>query len=82
MEPPDESPAGMFKRILKMNDRLADALVAGEILTLEELAYVPFEELSAIQGVSESDAQIFRQRAREYLLRDVLGNAPGVDDDA
>jgi N utilization substance protein A len=68
----------MFKRMLHMDERLAQALVDAEILTLEELAYVPIEELLAIPGYSENELQSFRQQARRYL--DVSGRAPGVDD--
>ena len=69
----DEAPAGMFRRTLNMDERLAQALVAAEITTLEELAYVPIEELLAVRGASAEELQLFRKRAREHLLRDVMG---------
>ena len=52
--------------------RVANAFVAGGIEILEELAYVPLDELLAIDGITESEVQHFRQRAREHLLRDAL----------
>ena len=65
-----------------MDDRLAQALVAAEIVTLEELAYVPINELLTVRGASEAELQLFRKRAREHLLRDVMGRLPGAQDDA
>jgi len=53
-----------------MDERLARTLTAGGIVTLEELAYVPIEELLKVQGLEESQAQLFRKRARAYLLVD------------
>jgi len=67
-----ESPTEMFQRTLGMEPRIADALIAAGIETLEELAYVPINELLSIEALKDSEAQYFRQRAREYLLRDVL----------
>jgi transcription termination factor NusA len=49
-------------------------LVAGGIATLEELGYVPIGELLSVPGLKESDAQLYRQRARAYLLHDATGN--------
>jgi N utilization substance protein A len=67
-----ESPTAMFQRTLGMEPRIADALIAAGIETLEELAYVPINELLSIEALKDSEAQYFRQRAQEYLLRDVL----------
>ena len=77
MSRPAESPEAMFQRILQMDERLAQTLTAGGIATLEELAYVPIGELLAVQGLQESDAQLFRKRARAYLLHDA---SRGEDD--
>jgi N utilization substance protein A len=63
----------MFQRTLHMDERLARTLTAGGIATLEELAYVPIRELLGVQGLEESQAQLFRKRARAYLLQDVMG---------
>ena len=74
MDKSEESPEALFQRTLQMDARLARTLIAGGVLTLEELAYVPIGELLGIPGLGESDAQRFRKRAREYLLGDALGN--------
>jgi len=68
-----ESPETMFQRTLKMNERLALVLTAGGIVTLEELAYVPIDELLAVKGLQGSEAQLFRRRARAFLLQDAMG---------
>jgi N utilization substance protein A len=60
-----------------MDENLARTLTAGGIATLEELAYVPIDELLAVQGLEESEAQLFRKRARAYLLRDAMGGEDG-----
>jgi transcription termination/antitermination protein NusA len=69
-----ESPESLFKRVLRMDEGLARTLVAGGISTLEELGYVPIGELLSVPGLKESDAQLYRQRARAYLLHDATGN--------
>ena len=69
----------MFQRTLHMDVRLAQTLTAGGIVTLEELAYIPIAELLRVQGLEESDAQLFRERARAYLLHDATGNEDDGD---
>jgi transcription termination/antitermination protein NusA len=69
-----ESPESLFKRVLRMDEGLARTLVAGGIATLEELGYVPIGELLSVPALKESDAQLYRQRARAYLLYDASGS--------
>ena len=69
-----ESPESLFKRVLRIDEGLARTLVAAGIATLEELGYVPIDNLLSIPGLKESDAQLYRQRARAYLLHDATGN--------
>lgn len=68
MDNPEESPVAMFQRTLHMEQRVANAFVAGGVEILEELAYVPLDELFAIDGLTESEVQHFRQRYRARLL--------------
>lgn len=82
MATPDGSPTALFQRTLGMDPRIANALVASGIETLEELAYVPIDELLSTEELRESEAQYFRQRAREYLLRNVLDSEGGGAIDA
>ena len=55
-----------------MDARVARLLTAAEIVTLEELAYVPMQELLDVPGLTESEAQLFRKRAHAYLLKRVM----------
>jgi transcription termination factor NusA len=79
MPTPDESPEAMFQRILRMDERLARALTSGGIVTLEELAYVPIDEVLGIEGLQESEVQLFRTRARAYLLNNAMGPKGDAD---
>ena len=72
MDKPDESPEAMFQRTLHMDEKLARILTAGGISTLEELGYVPIDELLGVKDLPESEAQLFRRRARAYLLQDAM----------
>jgi N utilization substance protein A len=79
VEKPSESPEAMFQRTLHMDVRLAQTLTAGGIVTLEELAYIPIAELLGVQGLEEPEAQLFRKRARAYLLVDPMGSEDDGD---
>ena len=72
MDPANESPEQLFQRTLQMDVRTARVLTAAGIVTLEELAYVPIQELLDVPGLSEAEARLFRKRAHAYLLRDVM----------
>jgi transcription termination/antitermination protein NusA len=73
MEMPDEQPSGLFVRVLAIEKAVADLLVAHEITTLEEVAWVPEEELLDIKGLDQARIPLIRQRARSHLLRAVMG---------
>jgi transcription termination factor NusA len=78
----NESPEELFQRTLQMDARIARLLTAAEIVTLEELAYVPMQELLDVPGLAESEAQLFRKRAHAYLLKQVMrghDDGDGVD---
>ena len=79
MEKPSESPEAMFQRTLHMDVRLAQTLTAGGIVTLEELAYIPIAELLGVKGLEEPEEQLFRKRARAYLLVDPMGSEDDGD---
>ena len=68
-----ESPAEMLQRVLSISDALANKLVAGGISSLEEVAYVPFQELREIGGLWDEETTSLRNRAREYLLMEATG---------
>lgn len=72
MDMPDEKPSELFVRVLAIDKAVADLLVANEITTLEEVAYVPEAELEEIPGLDRALVPLIRQRARSHLLRDVM----------
>jgi transcription termination/antitermination protein NusA len=59
----------MFQTELDVDETLAQLLVAEGFTTLEEVAYVPAEEISAIEGLDEDIAQELQSRAAEALER-------------
>jgi hypothetical protein len=68
MSLPDESPSEMLMRTLRMPKAVAEALVAAEVVSIEELAYIPLEELLAVPSVERWLLLELREQARQYLL--------------
>jgi N utilization substance protein A len=73
----DETPALMFQRILRISDVFARAFEDAGYTALEEIAYIPIDELKQIGAVPEWVLGDIRRRAREYLLSDALGHERG-----
>lgn len=73
MDEPDRSTVEMFMRVLDMKEQVAIALVAAELTTVEEVAYIPLQELLEIEGVEKELLRSMRERARVHLLKDVMG---------
>jgi N utilization substance protein A len=59
---------GLFCERLDVNEEVADILVEEGFTTLEEVAYVPLEEMSNIDGFDEEIAEELRARAKDALL--------------
>lgn len=57
----------MFVDSLNMEEVIAHLLVTEGFTTVEEVAYVPIEDLTAIEGFDENVAGELRTRAREFL---------------
>ncbi|MEO5353678.1 MAG: transcription termination factor NusA [Magnetococcus sp. XQGC-1] len=51
---------------------VASALVQEGFSAMEEIAYVPLEELAGIEGFDEEIAQELRNRARDYLMKTAM----------
>lgn len=64
----DEDARALFIRILGMDLESATILVENGITSLEEVAYIPFDELISIKDLQEPQLQAWRQRAREHLI--------------
>jgi len=57
----------LFTKSLNVEEIIAQLLVAEGFATVEEIAYVPFEELAAVEGFDEDLAEEIRNRAVQYL---------------
>ena len=59
---------GLFCEQLEVDEEVAEILVEEGFTTLEEVAYVPLEEMSSIEGFDEEIAEELRARAKDALL--------------
>lgn len=75
MSRPDETPRDLFIRVLAIERRWAELLVANGFAILEEVAYVPIDEFRSMDGLSEEQIQSWRNRARTYLLNQAIGDS-------
>ncbi len=57
----------MFMEALEVDDVLAHLLVAEGFASVEEVAFVPFEDLLSVEGFDEDLAGELRTRARSFL---------------
>lgn len=64
----------LFKDALAMDEEIAVLLVAHGFSTLEEIAYVPQEELLAIEEFDEEIVEELRNRANDALLTQALSS--------
>jgi N utilization substance protein A len=75
-----------FKEALEVDEDVAAVLVEEGFTTLEEIAYVPIEEMTAIEGFDEEIVQELRNRAKDALLtkaiasEELLGDQKPADD--
>lgn len=75
-----------FIENLDVDDDFAAVLIEEGFTTLEEVAYVPMEEMLAIEGFDEDTVTELRRRAKDQLLNKALaseealeGNEPAQD---
>ena len=77
---------GEFIEYLAVDDDVAEVLVEEGFTTLEEVAYVPMEEMLAIEGFDEEIVNELRNRAKDALLtkaiasEEAFGDAKPADD--
>ena len=69
-----------FVKELGVDEELARALVEEGFTTLEEIAYVPLEELLGIDGLDEDTVNELRARARDCLLTRAIANEEKMAD--
>ncbi len=61
---------GLFMEALDVDEMIAQLLASEGFATVEEVAYVPIEEITYIEGFDEETAQEIQNRARDYLDRE------------
>ena len=61
-----------FMETLAVDENVAAVLVEEGFTTLEEIAYVPIDELMAIEGFDEEIVQELRNRAKDALLTSAI----------
>ncbi|MCW5753038.1 MAG: transcription termination/antitermination protein NusA, partial [Alphaproteobacteria bacterium] len=59
----------MFMAALDVDETVAQLLVTEGFASIEEVAFVPLEELTSIQGFDEEVATELHQRANDYLVK-------------
>ncbi|MEM1155457.1 MAG: transcription termination factor NusA, partial [Pseudomonadota bacterium] len=64
----------LFMEQLDIDDEVAEILVEEGFTTLEEVAYVPLEEMTAIEGFDEEISAELRARAKDALLTQAIAS--------
>ncbi len=64
----------MFMAKLDVDDETAEVLVSEGFTSLEEIAYVPMEEILSIDGFDEEIAEELRNRAKDALLTQAIAS--------
>ena len=68
-----------FMEALSVDEDVATALVEESFTTIEEVAYVPVEELTGIDGFDQEIVDELRSRARDAMLsRELAGGVQGT----
>lgn len=68
----------LFMAKLDVDEEVADILVQEDFTTLEEIAYVPIEEMSEIDAFDEDTINELRKRARAALLTEAIAKEEKV----
>jgi transcription termination/antitermination protein NusA len=69
----------LFMQKLDVDEEVADILVAEGFSTLDEVAYVPLEEMLEIEAFDEDTVEELRSRARNALLTDAIASEEQVE---
>ena len=67
-----------FMEALEVDEDVAFVLVEEGFTTLEEIAYVPLEEMMAIEGFDKDTAEELRARAKDALLTQAIASEERV----
>lgn len=66
-----------FMQKLDVDEDVAEVLVSEGFTSMEEIAYVPKEELHAVEGFDEEIADELQRRASDYLLTQEIATQEG-----
>ncbi len=69
----------LFVAKLDVDEEVADILVQEGFNTLEEVAYVPLDEMLSIESFDEATVNELRSRARNALLTEAIANEEQVE---
>ena len=72
----------LFMERLDVDEEVADILVQEGFNTLEEVAYVPLNEMLEIEALDEETVNELRSRARNTLLNEAIASEEQVEHDA
>ena len=77
---------GLFVEAMEVDEELAEVLVQEGFTSLEEIAYVPLDEILAIDGFDDDIANELRNRAKDALVTKAIASqedlsAANVNDD-
>lgn len=67
-----------FVDLLGVDEEVAELLVSEGFTSLEEVAYVPMDELLSVDGFDEDIAKELRGRARDALLTQAIASEQGL----
>jgi N utilization substance protein A len=68
----------LFIARLDIDEDVAEVLVQEGFTSLEEIAYVPLDEISSIDGFDEEIATELRNRAKDALLTQAIASEEGI----
>lgn len=74
-----ESISQLFKDKLGVDDEMAEVLVSEGFTTLEEIAYVPIQEMLEIEGFDEEIINLLRERAKGVLLTKAIAEEQSLE---
>ncbi len=70
---------GLFMDKLDVDEEVADILAQEGFSTLEEIAYVPIQEMLEIEAFDEDTVNELRNRARDALVTEAIASEEGLD---
>jgi N utilization substance protein A len=75
-----QSIRSLFVEKLDVDEEVADILIAEGFTSLEEVAYVPMQEMMDIEGFDEDTVMELRNRAKDALLTMEIAREENVED--